>query len=120
MHVYPEGQAWTHADMETTARDFARIGQLMLDGGKWRGTQVVPAEWVAESVRASQSFMPYGLLWWLNVPGGFAARGHLDTNLYVFPDRGLVIARMQAKPAGPVVPYDAEAQRLFKRLVPGP
>lgn len=45
LHVYPEGQAWTHADMETTARDLARLGQLMLNGGRWDGKQVVPEAW---------------------------------------------------------------------------
>ena len=119
-HVYPDGQAWTHADLQTTPRDLARLGQVMLDGGRWRDAQVVPAEWVRASTVPSQRFHPYGLLWWLDVDGGFAARGYLDTNLYVFPDRELVVVRMQARPAGPVVPYDAEAQRLFKRLVPGP
>src|SRR5205823_1919979 len=28
LHVYPD-HAWTYADMETTARDFARLGVLM-------------------------------------------------------------------------------------------
>lgn len=29
-----------------STRDMARIGQLMLQGGKWNGVQVVPAEWI--------------------------------------------------------------------------
>ena len=29
--------------------DLARIGQLMLDEGKWKGEQVVPADWVRAS-----------------------------------------------------------------------
>jgi CubicO group peptidase (beta-lactamase class C family) len=45
--------------------DLAKIGQLMLDGGAWHGEQIVPAEWVARSVDAGQTFEEdCGLLWW--------------------------------------------------------
>ena len=45
--------------------DFAKIGQLVLDGGKWHGEQIVPAEWIARSTAAGQSFdESCGMLWW--------------------------------------------------------
>jgi CubicO group peptidase (beta-lactamase class C family) len=119
LHVYPEGQAWTHADMETTARDLARVGQLMLNGGRWGGVQVVPEAWVRESVRPSQRINPrYGLLWWLNVPRGYAARGYLSTNVYVFPEQELVVVRMQRRPADRAVRYEPAAFELFARMTP--
>jgi CubicO group peptidase (beta-lactamase class C family) len=40
---YPAYRFWL------TARDMARVGQFMLQEGKWRGTQVVPAEWIKET-----------------------------------------------------------------------
>lgn len=117
LHVYPKGQAWTHADMETTPRDLARVGQLMLNGGRWGGKQIVPEAWVRASVQPSQAVNPqYGLLWWLDVPGGFAARGYLDTNVYVFPARDLVVVRMQARPAPGAGRYEREALELFARM----
>jgi len=33
-----------------SARDLARFGQLYLQQGAWEGEQIVPAQWVAESV----------------------------------------------------------------------
>lgn len=66
-------------ELETTPCDLARISQMMLDGGRWRGRPVVPEAWIRASTERSQPFAEYGLLWWLNVPGGFAARGYLDT-----------------------------------------
>jgi CubicO group peptidase (beta-lactamase class C family) len=117
LHVYPDGQAWTHADMETTPRDLARIGQLMVQGGRWKGRQIVPEAWIRESTRPSQSLYPdYGFLWWLNVPGGYAARGHLDTNVYVLPVQELVVVRRQSHPRRGV-PYEREALRLFEAMV---
>ena len=118
LHLDAKGHAWTYADMETTPRDFARLGLLMLNKGTWRGRRVISESWVEQSVRRSQTLNPnYGLLWWLlDDPKGYAALGHLDTNLYVFPDKELVVVRMQAKPLAPQPPYHPEALPIFKQL----
>jgi CubicO group peptidase (beta-lactamase class C family) len=45
--------------------DLAKIGQMMLDAGKWDGEQVVAAEWVARSTEVGQGFdESCGMLWW--------------------------------------------------------
>ena len=118
LHLDGQGHAWTYADMETTARDFARLGLLMLNKGAWQGRQVVSASWVEQSTQRSQPFERYGLLWWLyESPKGYAALGYLDTNLYVFPALDLVVVRMQSKPLAGQTPYESEALRLFGRMV---
>jgi hypothetical protein len=114
------GHAWTYADMETTPRDFARIGLLMLNRGSWGGRQIVSEGWVEQSISPSQDLNPhYGLLWWLiDDPAGCAAYGYLDTNLYVFPEIELVVARMQRNPADvPEGSYEPEALPLFERMI---
>ena len=120
LHVYPD-HAWTYADMETTARDFARLGVLMLHQGRWNGRQIVSSAWVARSTRPSQSLNPrYGLLWWIDPEiRGYAAHGHLDTDLHVIPDLDLVIVRMQSKPVAGVAEgeYEREGLKLFRSLV---
>ena len=114
LHLDPKGHAWTYADMETTPRDFARLGVLMLNKGIWRGRRVLSESWVAESTKPSQQLNPnYGLLWWL-IPSGYAALGYLDTNLYVFPAQELIVVRMQSKPPQPS--YHSEALAIFKQL----
>jgi CubicO group peptidase (beta-lactamase class C family) len=104
--------------METTPRDFARLGVLMLNKGEWRGRRVLSRSWVEQSTRPSQTLNPnYGLLWWLlDDPKGYAALGHLDTNLYVFPDRELLVVRMQSEPLTPQPSYHSEALAIFKQL----
>jgi hypothetical protein len=114
-----KGHAWTYADMETSARDFARIGLLMLNRGMWQGKRIVSESWIERSTTASQNLEPkYGLLWWLfDKPRGYAALGHLDTDLFVFPQHDLIIVRMQSKPISPRTPYEHEALQLFDQFV---
>ena len=50
--------------------DFAKIGQLVLDGGVWQGKRVLSAKWVADSTAVvAQPYDPSGaMLWWLQSP----------------------------------------------------
>ncbi|MHB1327083.1 MAG: serine hydrolase domain-containing protein [Gemmatimonadales bacterium] len=67
----PMGLVDTEGGLYLEARDLARIWQLFLDGGSWRGTQVVSKQWVDESVKpavqaGNRAGAPwYGLKWWL-------------------------------------------------------
>jgi CubicO group peptidase (beta-lactamase class C family) len=119
LHLDAKNHAWTYADMETSARDFARIGLLMLNKGVWGQQRIVSAKWVEQSTQPSQTLNPgYGLLWWLyKKPAGFGAQGYLDTNLYVFPEQELVIVRMQSKPVEHPTSYEREALTIFNQLV---
>ena len=49
-----------------TSRDMAKIGQLVLDDGKWNGNQIVSKEWIEESTTAQTKIagIDYGFLWW--------------------------------------------------------
>ena len=88
-----------------TARDMARFGLLLLRQGSWRGAQVVPKDWVAESTTsysdAGQSG-GYGYLWWVAVngrhfpgvtmpDGSYSARGAGGHYILVVPAYDLVI-----------------------------
>jgi CubicO group peptidase (beta-lactamase class C family) len=46
-----EGYYIGFADLEITARDMAKFGQLYLDGGQFEGNQIVPADWVHDSLQ---------------------------------------------------------------------
>jgi CubicO group peptidase (beta-lactamase class C family) len=118
LHLDEMGHAWTYADMETTPRDFARLGLLMLNKGIWQGKRIVSESWVKQMTTPSQTLNPrYGLLWWLfDNPKGYAALGYLDTNLYVFPEKELIVVRMQAKPRAQQQPYEDEALTIFSQL----
>lgn len=90
--------------MSMTARDYARLGQFMLEGGKVDGKDILPAGWVADATRAHQSFPPggvetgYGYFWWI-IDGGYAAEGIFGQQIFIYPAQKLVIAVNSAWPA---------------------
>ena len=46
----------------------AKIGQLVLNDGRWGDQQLVPKEWIRESTRphlAESEYFDYGYHWWL-------------------------------------------------------
>ena len=68
MQSVPGGTHWG-GGVSISARDQARIGQLLLDGGVHKRKQVIPREWV-ERMRKPNTVAPfYGLLTWLNRDG---------------------------------------------------
>ena len=51
---------------ELTAREWARLGELVLGRGNYHGRQVVPADLVRAAFSGSQANPSYGLTFWLN------------------------------------------------------
>jgi CubicO group peptidase (beta-lactamase class C family) len=59
------GNPHAMSGLQIRALDLARIGQMMLQGGTWRGKTIVPRSWIEQSTRAGQDINPRcGLLWW--------------------------------------------------------
>ena len=88
----------TFCCLNACARDYAKIGQLYLQNGKWGDQQIVPADWVAHSTRVDEregSAWFYQYQWWLPTrDGDFYARGVLEQYIYVNPAKQLVIVRL--------------------------
>ncbi len=51
---------------ELTAREWARLGELVLGHGNYHGRQIVPANLLREAFAGSQANPSYGLTFWLN------------------------------------------------------
>ena len=85
-----------------TARDWARLGQLMLQDGVWDGHRLLPRGWIGymrEPAAGSEGI--YGAQLWLPGPDtpslpddAYMMRGFQDQRVFVIPDRQLVIARL--------------------------
>lgn len=79
--------------------DYAKLGQLYLDGGVWNGVSLIPKEWVKKSVskQISKAQGPCGdgygyQIWRTKDDLGFVFSGMFGQNVFVFPSRRLVIA----------------------------
>lgn len=59
------GNPHAMSGLRLEAIDLAKIGQLLVDGGVWRGKRIISQSWIAESVKPSQKMKRVGLLWWL-------------------------------------------------------
>ena len=105
-----QGQYWfvsganglphTGGGLNLRPRDAAKIGQVVLGNGRWRGRQIVSASWIAEStaplMRSVRTFgsrpVDYGYLWW-QMPGGIiTASGSRGQWIFIVPDKELVVA----------------------------
>lgn len=94
----PKGVNTAGWGLAMTAVDMAKIGQLYLQDGNWRGRQIVSSSWVERSIKEHSRWeemnLRYGYLWWLidNRERSFAAMGDGGNVIYVNPQKGLVVA----------------------------
>ena len=59
------GHPYAMAGWNSTAEAALKVGQLVLDEGRWRGQALIRADYIREMVGQSQPFeQSYGLLWW--------------------------------------------------------
>ncbi|GJH39726.1 hypothetical protein RCZ04_02760 [Capnocytophaga sp. HP1101] len=88
----------------SNARDFARLGKLYRDYGKWNGEQLLDSTFVATSVQPRFPESPeYGYGWWLLDYKGthyFMMRGHLGQYVIVNPKDKVIIVRLGHHTAG--------------------
>ena len=93
----PQGIYFGGNDMYLTPREMLRFGELYLDGGAYRGRQVVPRAWVEESfrprTRSGWSGHAYGYGWWAKESGGhpvYFAWGYGGQYVFVAPSLRMV------------------------------
>lgn len=88
--------------LSATLRDFARLGQLMLNGGKIDGTELFSKEWLSHATKVMHPLNDqgdgYGYLWWCFHDGSYAAIGIFGQLIYINPAKNLVIAQVAAWP----------------------
>jgi CubicO group peptidase (beta-lactamase class C family) len=76
-------------------RDFAKIGQLLLQNGKWGDKQIFDEEYLSDATSNhvnSGNNCPYGYYFWIDERNqGYYAHGHGGQILLVVPAKNLVI-----------------------------
>jgi CubicO group peptidase (beta-lactamase class C family) len=96
------GSSYVHAP----ARQFARFGELYLNGGMVAGTRILPEGWVdhARTVVAHdpETGFGYGRHWWVwpDQPGSLAAHGYEGQYVVVLPERDAVVVHLGKTESG--------------------
>jgi len=103
------GREFTGAGFNATLRDYARFGQLVLNGGEANGHRIIPADWLAQATIPAVPADPkanYGYQWW-TVPNShaFYALGLQGQFIYVDPDTKTVVVKLSYFPPGDDKPY---------------
>lgn len=118
-----EGRESASSGLNATARDLARFGRLYLDGGKARGVQILPPDWVAASTTKDTSRtepevvnwwqMQHHHYWWIPMQNweaerDFFADGSRGQRIYVHPSSRVVIVQLA---------NDSEQEFPFRKIV---
>ena len=133
------GYQWTHTacdgvlasgGLRLRPHDLAKIGQMMLDGGRWRSRQVVSEKWVgiSTSQHTPDDDYPYGFYWHLTNSRqrhlsryeGYLALGQGGQVLAVLPEPELVVVVASAnwvRPAGKTPPFGSMPFRLINDFI---
>jgi CubicO group peptidase (beta-lactamase class C family) len=98
--VSPNGEIDTEGGLYLSIYDFAKIGQLVLNEGKWLGKRIISEKWVRNStsyITKVDNIRGYGYQWWVGSyeSGSFniswvAAGGFGDQYLLNFKEHNLL------------------------------
>jgi CubicO group peptidase (beta-lactamase class C family) len=123
----PPGRQLALSGLHATTDAIARFGQLHLQGGRWRGRQLLPAAWVAEATRAQVSTKGWGDPDWeqgygyqlLRSRHGYRGDGAYGQFCLVLPDSDAVVAITSQSQDTPAM-LDAVWEHLLPALHDGP
>jgi CubicO group peptidase (beta-lactamase class C family) len=97
--VDPAGHEYASCCIQATLRDFARIGEFMLEGGRAGDVQVLPSDYIAEATSARAPGFTYYTAgatgygyYWGALKDGYLVTGLQGQAIIVFPKDKLVIA----------------------------
>jgi CubicO group peptidase (beta-lactamase class C family) len=107
METDPMGVFLGSSFMMASARDWARMGQLMLNRGELNGSRIVTEDWVARALTPNntENKKAYGYQFWLNYGGdtprwpdlpvdAYAALGSREQVTMAIPSEDMVIVRL--------------------------
>jgi len=103
---HEKGAVKAYCCFNSNARDFARLGQMMLNKGKWNGQAIIDSAYFAQSItpclipdRDGKICDYYGYQWWIDPehPEVFYARGILGQYIIVIPSTRTILVRLGKK-----------------------
>ncbi|MCW2389650.1 CubicO group peptidase (beta-lactamase class C family) [Sphingobium sp. B11D3B] len=117
------GRATNGMGFNAVARDYARLGQMMLDEGRVGSRQIIPADWVRASTIptypepvAQGQDQGYQYQWWTLVnSNAYMAIGLQGQFIYVDPDTRTVVVKLSYFPISNNEAY-RESEAFFRAI----
>ena len=107
--------------VQASPRDYARMGQFILNGAKVNGQSIVPEDWLAQATTKRADIgtpgRGYGYQWWTYDDGSFTARGIFGQGIFIDPKRKLVIVSNANWGGGARDKLATQAREAFYREV---
>jgi CubicO group peptidase (beta-lactamase class C family) len=114
--VDPSGREVSGCCLSVSLRDYARIGQFALEGGKG----IVPADWIAKSTSPLAEIgapgYGYGYQWWTYPQGRYGAQGIFGQSIRIDPRTRTVIVVSAAAPKATDTAYGAARTAFLDKL----
>jgi hypothetical protein len=120
--TWPPGRQQGFSGLFARTEDIAKLGLLYLQGGRWQGRQLLPADWVAQAT-AKQVDNPdrenpdwrqgYGFQFWM-ARHGYRGDGAFGQFCVVLPEQDTVVAITACTPD-----MQAILDALWEHLLPG-
>jgi len=95
-HLDDNGMELVFCCLNSNARNFSKLGMLMINNGNWNGQQLIPADFVKQMVTPDMEQF-YGLSTWLGMhesPAYFWFSGHLGQYIISVPEHNMVVVRL--------------------------
>lgn len=95
-HTDKKGMELTYCCLNTNARNYAKLGLLMLANGAWEGQQLVPAEFI-KTMLTPIGRPYYGYSTWLGLehnPAYYHFSGHLGQYIINIPEHNMIVVRL--------------------------
>jgi CubicO group peptidase (beta-lactamase class C family) len=96
-HLDEQGMELAYCCINTNVRNFAKLGQLLLQNGKWENKQIIDSSYVA-LMHTTEKVSNYGYSTWIqndNAPNNFYYfRGHLGQYIIIVPNQNMVVVRL--------------------------
>lgn len=117
------------AGLTINARDLAKLGLLLQQGGRWQQQQLIPANWLqlaasphvsARNQLSSVDLSHYGYLWWLGQAGPYTlqlAWGFGGQFVLTIPEKNLTLVMLQNHSSGTSVQQQNQGMQLLIQQV---
>jgi CubicO group peptidase (beta-lactamase class C family) len=103
-----DGMEKAYCCFNSNARDFARIGQMILDKGKFNDVEIISKKYIDQATKPVTDLVTdrgqivdfYGLQFWILQHKGYKipfARGILGQYIFVIPEKNAVVVRLGHK-----------------------